>query len=78
METLEKEFSTGINSKETENLNNLFFGIAFITFELIEIANTVIDKWKSKTIRFRGSKVRVIKAPDPTDINWQYLIYSNK
>ena len=70
METLEKEFSTGINSKETENLNNLFFGIAFITFASIETANTVIDKYKGRTIRYRHRNVKVLKAPEPTDINW--------
>ena len=66
----ENEFNTGINSKETENLNNLFFGIAFITFVSIETAETVIDKYKGCTIRHRGVEVKIKQAPEPTDINW--------
>jgi len=54
---MEADFYSGEESEGGINLKKLFFGKAFITFEEIETANKVIDKWESKHLNYRGKKL---------------------
>ena len=77
MSVKEKMFYDG----EGKNLNQLFTGTAFITFEKIEQKNDIVEKWdktsgRSKFKKFRGKTLKVTDAPEPTDINWENFKYN--
>jgi len=66
-------------------------GIAFVSLKTQDQVNRFLNRWKGRGIKkyfscfqgstgkkFKGNTVRVKRAPEPSDIIWENLVYSRK